>query len=133
MFDGDASAVPERAITMGVGTILDSKRCIGLVTGSEKSEIVAKMLKRLKVPHNVLNAKYHRQEAEIVARFELPGDHFTARGLDQVLDEGALVLRRVIGADGSLVGYGGGLEVKRALLELEGSRPAGQLSLAADG
>lgn len=28
---------------------------------------------------------------------------------------------RVIGADGSLVGYGGGLEVKRRLLELEGA------------
>jgi O-6-methylguanine DNA methyltransferase len=29
---------------------------------------------------------------------------------------------RVIGSDGSLVGYGGGLEVKKALLKLEGSR-----------
>jgi methylated-DNA-[protein]-cysteine S-methyltransferase len=29
---------------------------------------------------------------------------------------------RVIGKDGSLVGYGGGLEVKKKLLELEGSR-----------
>ncbi|MGI6114359.1 MAG: methylated-DNA--[protein]-cysteine S-methyltransferase [Mahellales bacterium] len=29
---------------------------------------------------------------------------------------------RVIGSDGSLVGYGGGLDVKRALLRLEGSR-----------
>jgi methylated-DNA-[protein]-cysteine S-methyltransferase len=28
---------------------------------------------------------------------------------------------RVIGADGSLVGYGGGLEMKRKLLELEGA------------
>ena len=28
---------------------------------------------------------------------------------------------RVIGADGSLTGYGGGLDVKRKLLELEGS------------
>ena len=28
---------------------------------------------------------------------------------------------RVIGADGALVGYGGGLDMKRALLELEGS------------
>jgi methylated-DNA-[protein]-cysteine S-methyltransferase len=28
---------------------------------------------------------------------------------------------RVIGADGSLTGFGGGLEVKRALLELEGA------------
>ncbi|MCS7283279.1 MAG: methylated-DNA--[protein]-cysteine S-methyltransferase [Anaerolineae bacterium] len=30
---------------------------------------------------------------------------------------------RVIGADGSLVGYGGGLEVKAALLRLEGALP----------
>lgn len=30
---------------------------------------------------------------------------------------------RVIGADGTLTGYGGGLERKRALLELERSRP----------
>lgn len=28
---------------------------------------------------------------------------------------------RVIGADGSLIGYGGGIDVKRKLLELEGS------------
>ena len=28
---------------------------------------------------------------------------------------------RVIGADGTLTGYGGGLERKRALLELEGA------------
>jgi methylated-DNA-[protein]-cysteine S-methyltransferase len=30
---------------------------------------------------------------------------------------------RVIGADGSLTGYGGGLDMKRALLELEGVLP----------
>jgi glucosamine-6-phosphate deaminase len=34
--------MPKRAITMGVGTILDSKHCLMLVTGSEKAEIVAK-------------------------------------------------------------------------------------------
>jgi methylated-DNA-[protein]-cysteine S-methyltransferase len=33
---------------------------------------------------------------------------------------------RVIGADGSLTGYGGGLERKRALLELEGGSGAGE-------
>ena len=32
---------------------------------------------------------------------------------------------RVLGADGSLTGYAGGLEKKRALLELEGINPAG--------
>jgi len=33
---------------------------------------------------------------------------------------------RVIGSDGSLTGYAGGLERKRALLEREGWRPEGQ-------
>lgn len=34
----------------------------------EKSEIISQMLKRSGVPHNVLNAKYHEKEAEIVAQ-----------------------------------------------------------------
>src|SRR6202165_3393571 len=34
----------------------------------EASELPSRMLKREKIPHNVLNAKYHMQEAEIVAR-----------------------------------------------------------------
>jgi len=34
----------------------------------DASELVSRMLKREKIPHNVLNAKYHRQEAEIVSR-----------------------------------------------------------------
>lgn len=33
----------------------------------DASELVGKMLKRAKIPCNILNAKYHRQEAEIVA------------------------------------------------------------------
>lgn len=36
---------------------------------------------------------------------------------------------RVIGSDGSLTGYAGGLERKQALLELEGWKPLGQASL----
>ena len=34
----------------------------------EKSEILSKLLKRMGVPHNVLNAKFHEQEAHIVAQ-----------------------------------------------------------------
>lgn len=34
-----------------------------------------------------------------------------------------LPCHRIIGADGSLVGYGGGLDMKRRLLELEGALP----------
>ena len=33
----------------------------------ESSELLSRMLKRSKIKHNVLNAKYHQQEAEIVA------------------------------------------------------------------
>ncbi len=34
----------------------------------EKSEILSKLLKRTGIPHNVLNAKFHEQEAQIVAQ-----------------------------------------------------------------
>ncbi len=34
----------------------------------EKSELLSKMLKREGIPHNVLNAKHHEQEAQIVAQ-----------------------------------------------------------------
>ncbi|MCS6807114.1 MAG: preprotein translocase subunit SecA [Acidobacteriota bacterium] len=34
----------------------------------ENSEMLSKRLKRLGIPHNVLNAKYHEREAEIVAQ-----------------------------------------------------------------
>ncbi len=36
-------------------------------TSIEKSEILADMLKKAKVPHNVLNARHHEKEAKIVA------------------------------------------------------------------
>ncbi len=42
MFGGDPANVPRRAITMGVGTILDSARALMLVTGESKASILAK-------------------------------------------------------------------------------------------
>lgn len=39
---GGADKVPHRAITMGVGTILDADRCLMLATGAHKAEIVAR-------------------------------------------------------------------------------------------
>jgi len=41
-FFGGPDKVPRRAITMGVGTILEARRLILLATGSEKADIVAK-------------------------------------------------------------------------------------------
>ncbi len=42
MFGGDINNVPKRALTMGVGTILDARELILLATGSAKASIVAK-------------------------------------------------------------------------------------------
>ncbi len=39
----------------------------------EKSETLAARLKKRKVPHNVLNARYHEQEATIIAQAGRPG------------------------------------------------------------
>ncbi len=38
----DPEQMPRRALTMGVGTILDARRCMMLVTGKQKAEVVAK-------------------------------------------------------------------------------------------
>ena len=59
----------------------------------EASELLSRMLKREKVPHNVLNAKYHAQEAEIVARAGQPGTvtistNMAGRGTDIKLGAG---------------------------------------------
>ncbi len=42
LFGGDARKVPKRAITMGVGTILEARRLLVLVTGAEKAGILSK-------------------------------------------------------------------------------------------
>jgi preprotein translocase subunit SecA len=59
----------------------------------EASELVSRMLKREKIPHNVLNAKYHMQEAEIVQRAGQAGTvtistNMAGRGTDIKLGAG---------------------------------------------
>ncbi|CAN5449090.1 preprotein translocase subunit SecA [soil metagenome] len=59
----------------------------------EASELLSRMLKREKIPHNVLNAKYHRQEAEIVQRAGQAGTvtistNMAGRGTDIKLGQG---------------------------------------------
>ncbi len=59
----------------------------------DTSETVSRMLKREKIPHAVLNAKFHRQEAEIVSRAGQPGSvtvstNMAGRGTDIKLGEG---------------------------------------------
>ena len=59
----------------------------------EASELLSRMLKLQKIPHTVLNAKYHMQEAEIVSRAGLKGavtisTNMAGRGTDIKLGEG---------------------------------------------
>jgi len=42
-------------------------------TSIQKSELLAEMLKQRKVEHNVLNARYHEQEAKIISKAGFPG------------------------------------------------------------
>ncbi len=59
----------------------------------ESSEVLSRMLKREGIPHTVLNAKYHQQEAEIVARAGQKGSitistNMAGRGTDIKLGSG---------------------------------------------
>ncbi len=59
----------------------------------EVSELLSRMLKRRGIKHNVLNAKYHQQEAEIVSTAGQPGavtiaTNMAGRGTDIKLGEG---------------------------------------------
>lgn len=43
-FGGNASAVPAQAITLGLGTILEARRCLLLVTGAAKASILVRVV-----------------------------------------------------------------------------------------
>lgn len=62
---------------------------VGTVT-IEKSELLSSMLKRRGISHNVLNAKHHEKEAEIIAQAGMPGavtiaTNMAGRGTDIML------------------------------------------------
>ncbi len=64
-------------------------------TSIEKSEYISKLLKRQAVKHEVLNAKHHEKEAEIIAQAGQKGNvtiatNMAGRGTDIVLGEGVV-------------------------------------------
>lgn len=67
--------------------------CLVGTASVESSEVLSRMLKRTNIPHAVLNAKYHQQEAEIVSRAGQRGavtiaTNMAGRGTDIKLGEG---------------------------------------------
>ncbi|MCB0288842.1 MAG: preprotein translocase subunit SecA [Calditrichaeota bacterium] len=59
----------------------------------EVSETLSRMLKRRRIPHSVLNAKYHKQESEIISQAGQPGSvtiatNMAGRGTDIKLGKG---------------------------------------------
>lgn len=65
----------------------------------ENSELVAERLKKIGVPHNVLNAKYHEREAEIIAQAGRKGavtiaTNMAGRGTDILLGGNSEFLAR---------------------------------------
>ena len=67
--------------------------CLVGTTSVEISELLSRMLQQKKIPHNVLNAKQHAKEAQIVAEAGLPGavtiaTNMAGRGTDIKLGAG---------------------------------------------
>ncbi|HMO51039.1 MAG TPA: preprotein translocase subunit SecA [Kiritimatiellia bacterium] len=93
----------------------------------EASELVSRMLRRQNIPHNVLNAKNHQREAEIVANAGQPGavtiaTNMAGRGTDIKLGPGVVHLaREVITSQASLDSKIEGKTLRQLLLD----KPAG--------
>ena len=84
------------ALLQQITTLREEKRPVLVGTTSvEVSETISRMLKRQGVPHNVLNAKQHQREAEIVAFAGQPGavtiaTNMAGRGTDIKLGSGVV-------------------------------------------
>jgi preprotein translocase subunit SecA len=93
---GDIRECHERGQPVLVGT-----------TSIENSELVSGLLEKAKLPHQVLNAKQHAREAEIVAQAGRPGvitiaTNMAGRGTDIVLGGNVENQTKFIDADESL-------------------------------
>jgi preprotein translocase subunit SecA len=71
--------------------------CLVGTTSIEKSELISKLLKQRSIAHNVLNARYHEQEAGIIAQAGRPGavtiaTNMAGRGTDIKLGGNAEML-----------------------------------------
>ena len=84
------------AVTLEVEKLIEEGRPVLVGTTTvEISELLSRMLQMKKIKHQVLNAKYHQKEAEIVANAGLAGavtiaTNMAGRGTDIKLGEGVI-------------------------------------------
>ncbi len=115
-----------------VGTLIEEARAKGQpilvgTTSIEKSELISEILKKRGVPHQVLNARYHEQEAGIVAQAGRPGavtiaTNMAGRGTDIQLGGNADMLARAEIGNSDSPEYEAALARHKA--EVEAVRPA---------
>ncbi|MCX8133922.1 MAG: preprotein translocase subunit SecA [Roseococcus sp.] len=96
--------------------------CLVGTTSIEKSELISGMLKRRGIPHNVLNARYHEQEAAIIAQAGRPGavtiaTNMAGRGTDIKLGGNAEMLARAEAGSDEGEAYEAALARHRAEVE----------------
>ncbi len=88
------------AVIEEIARLHDRKQPILVGTASvEVSEIISRLLKSRKIPHNVLNAKHHQKEAEIIRQAGAIGavtiaTNMAGRGTDIKLAKGVLKCSR---------------------------------------
>ena len=92
-----------RAVVREIESALARKQPVLVGTASiEKSELISELLKAKNIPHQVLNARYHEQEAQIVADAGMPG---------------AVTIATNMAGRGTDIKLGGNLELHLAQIE----------------
>ena len=96
-------------------------------TSIEKSELISGLLKKKQIPHQVLNARYHEQEAGIISQAGRPGavtiaTNMAGRGTDIQLGGNADMLARAEVGNADSPEYEAALARHKA--EVEAIRPA---------